>query len=320
MILIFSNQKLETTTDKILRYLHRFGYEFIRINIEDIEKTLESQQNILDYPIFNLKFKVVWFRKWSYPFFNLKPAKEISRPDIQNYFLVMDHVKTEWDTFNTFLFSKIDSEKWLSNNSTATPNKLIMLDAARKCRFSLPKYILTMSKTEVATFMRTNKCSITIKPLSDVLIFDDNEYLYKMLSKKIDKASLIPNKFGLSLIQEYIDKAYEVRVFFLNDDLYPMGIFSQSNDGTAEDFRNYDAFKPNRRVPITLPKEIIVKIRRFVKFTNYNTGSIDLLVSKTGDYYFLEINPVGQFGMTSIPCGYNLERKIAEYLIEETKK
>ena len=46
----------------------------------------------------------------------------------------------------------------------------------------------------------------------------------------------------------------------------------------------------------------------------YKTGSIDLLLDTENNYYFLEINPVGQFGMVSIPCNYNIEKKIAEYL------
>ena len=45
-----------------------------------------------------------------------------------------------------------------------------------------------------------------------------------------------------------------------------------------------------------------------------NTGSIDLIKTKSGDYVFLEVNPVGQFSMVSFPCktfkkryGFNIE-------------
>jgi glutathione synthase/RimK-type ligase-like ATP-grasp enzyme len=46
------------------------------------------------------------------------------------------------------------------------------------------------------------------------------------------------------------------------------------------------------------------------------TGSIDLIRTPDGRTVFLEINPVGQFGMISHPCNYNLERVVAEHLIE----
>ena len=52
-----------------------------------------------------------------------------------------------------------------------------------------------------------------------------------------------------------------------------------------------------------------------MRLADLETGSLDLIYSKTGQYYFLEVNPGGQFSMVSIPCNYNLEKKVAEYLI-----
>ncbi|SQB45601.1 ATP-GRASP peptide maturase, grasp-with-spasm system [Chryseobacterium jejuense] len=44
-----------------------------------------------------------------------------------------------------------------------------------------------------------------------------------------------------------------------------------------------------------------------------NCGSLDLL--KSGDkYYFLEVNPIGQFLGLSLICNYSLEKEIACYL------
>jgi len=45
-----------------------------------------------------------------------------------------------------------------------------------------------------------------------------------------------------------------------------------------------------------------------------NSGSIDILVTPNNEYVFLEVNPVGQFGMVSQPCNYYLEKRIAERL------
>lgn len=45
-------------------------------------------------------------------------------------------------------------------------------------------------------------------------------------------------------------------------------------------------------------------------------GSIDIIRGVDNNYYFLEVNPVGQFGMVSNPCNYNIEEKFALKLIE----
>jgi glutathione synthase/RimK-type ligase-like ATP-grasp enzyme len=41
------------------------------------------------------------------------------------------------------------------------------------------------------------------------------------------------------------------------------------------------------------------------------TGSIDLIVDNDETYYFLEVNPVGQFGFISNWCNAIIEREIA---------
>ena len=42
-----------------------------------------------------------------------------------------------------------------------------------------------------------------------------------------------------------------------------------------------------------------------------------MIRASNGNYYFLEVNPVGQFGMTSIPCNYDLHEVVAKHLIQK---
>lgn len=53
-----------------------------------------------------------------------------------------------------------------------------------------------------------------------------------------------------------------------------------------------------------------------MKGLNINMGSVDLLKASDGDIYFLEINPVGQFGLVSNFCNYHLEKN-AEFLLHK---
>ncbi|MFM2393606.1 MAG: grasp-with-spasm system ATP-grasp peptide maturase [Bacteroidota bacterium] len=51
-----------------------------------------------------------------------------------------------------------------------------------------------------------------------------------------------------------------------------------------------------------------------MSYFKLDSGSIDFVLTKEGDFGFLEINPVGQFGMVSFPCNFHLEKKIALFL------
>src|SRR5690606_41647080 len=67
-------------------------------------------------------------------------------------------------------------------------------------------------------------------------------------------------------------------------------------------------FRSNRTVAFNLPSDIENKLTKLMNVLSLNFGSIDMIVSKNREYYFLEVNPVGQFGMVSFPCNYNIER------------
>ena len=127
------------------------------------------------------------------------------------------------------------------------------------------------------------------------------------------------DSFFPSLFQEQIQKKYELRIFYIDKRFFSMAIFSQSNKKTLTDFRNYDFEKPNRNVPYKLPKHIEEKLILIMDRMSFNTGSIDMIYDLEGNYIFLEINPVGQYGMTSVPCNYNLDFEIAKSLMNENK-
>jgi glutathione synthase/RimK-type ligase-like ATP-grasp enzyme len=114
-----------------------------------------------------------------------------------------------------------------------------------------------------------------------------------------------------------VEKEYELRVFALAGELYAMAIFSQSDPQTRTDFRRYNREKPNRTVPFRLAPETAERIRRLLADLGLETGSLDLLQARDGRELFLEVNPVGQFGMVSKPCNYHLERKVAELLLDK---
>ena len=128
-----------------------------------------------------------------------------------------------------------------------------------------------------------------------------------------DFLSSLPKSFGPTLFQKKISKKYEIRSFFLNGKFFSMAVFSQNDPQTKTDFRNYNWKNPNRCVAFTLPNNIAIKLYKLMECLSLDTGSIDIIVDLNGDFIFLEVNPVGQFGMVSIPCNFKLEREIAVF-------
>ncbi len=126
----------------------------------------------------------------------------------------------------------------------------------------------------------------------------------------------LPAKISPSLFQHCIDKRYEVRVFYLDGQCYSWAILSQADAQTRTDYRRYNESRQNRVVPYLIPDALAAKLRALFGEVGLNTGSVDLMVDARDDYYFLEINPVGQFGLLSRSSNYQLESAIAQWLIE----
>lgn len=205
-------------------------------------------------------------------------------------------------------------------------NKISNLIKAKQQGLSVPATLITNCSNEVISFLQANKKVIT-KAIADsnfkisftginitvcqlpVLVDIDT---YTGYQQRGAYQTSLP-----SLYQEYIDKKYELRIFYLKGKFYPMAIFSQASEKTKTDFRNYDRERPNRCVPYKLPDAIEQKLDAFMSTIDMNCGSIDMIYTPDGDYVFLEVNPVGQFQWLSKNCNYDIERTIAKHLTGE---
>lgn len=200
-------------------------------------------------------------------------------------------------------------------------NKLIDLKLAESNNLKTPISYLVSQKQSLIDILESDPTNNYItKALKDSIRVKENDVLIHYgytLRIMRDFVESLPETFYPSLLQEEIEKVYEVRVFYLKGKCYAMAIFSQKNDKTQLDYRYYDDKVSNRNVPYQLESSMEEKIDSFMQSKKLNCGSIDLMVNKNGEYYFLEVNPVGQFGWLSSNCNYYIEKDIASILSNE---
>lgn len=190
-------------------------------------------------------------------------------------------------------------------------NRLEILEMARQCGLQVPRFAVVTNMNDVYHYCNLWGHCVS-KAISNGLYNEVNYKRFYTYTELINPEDLEPNvNIFPSLISECVEKAYEIRSFYLAGDFYSMSIFSQSDELTKIDFRKY---ANNRNEPFELPAIIKNKTRKLFQMIGINTGSIDYMVTKTGDYVFLEINPVGQYGMTDYPCNFELDYRIANYL------
>ncbi|OJW35532.1 MAG: grasp-with-spasm system ATP-grasp peptide maturase [Sphingobacteriales bacterium 46-32] len=327
MVLVFS-EETDSSTSNVLEWLIRWDIPFHRINVESnqqvsISLSVSNYGPDLLLRDGNKEIKLrdissVWFRRGSLP----------ALP--KNYFATIDMPESFKATLQSHLFNEVEAVnryvyyllRKISINAPTTyvVNKLIVLDIARRYGLRTPATVITKDNKDVREFAR-HWGSVITKSIQDIATLRKEHYHIAQRTSLIESDRLreLPTQFHYSLFQQAIVKRFEVRTFVFKEEFYSIANFSQSNDLSLVDGRNLESSsgKPNRLTRYQLPSKIEKAIAQLMAELNLNSGSIDFIVDQTGEYYFLEINPVGQFGFVSSAGGYQIEKRIAKYFKDQ---
>lgn len=314
----------DISTNKVIDWLRSQNKNVFRINFEEkveINYSIDNLSESIFLRTDNWEVDLKYITSYYYRRGDIKyrynlVANSFFYDKINSYF------SKEWSVLKRVVYDYPFQIKIGNHYSEVESNKLVDIQLAKKAGLQIPNSISTSNKQTLLDFRNNSKYDdILIKPLfSNVYIHSrannmsiTNSSNYGILTDDI--LNTCPDNFFPIIAQEYIDKKYEIRIFFIKDQLFPMAIFSQSDSGSKFDFRaeRIDG-NESRSVPYKLSDENELKIRNFIQLSNLTTGSIDLLISRNGNLIFLEVNPAGQFDWVSGHCNYYIEKKIAELL------
>ena len=318
MILILS-QENDKSTDDVIDWIHHIEGSCLRINSGDlyfnnvikINSTSDSFK-ILNFNIHDIN--IVWMRR----FHNIEYYTNslFDDSEVKGIIDVKRSLNYESNAISDYFLSIFSKKKWLTKHKQAYVDKLIALDIAQKLGIDIPNTLISSEINEIEKFYSTFK-KIISKPLSNCELIMYGGNYYSNYTSEVNFEELLNSKrIPLTLFQENLDKEFEIRVFYFFGQCYSMAIFSQSDEKTKTDFRIYNFDKPNRNVPYKLEEPLLLKIKELMTLLDLDTGSLDFIKTQDGRMVFLEVNPVGQFGMVSHPCNFYLEKLIANYLIE----
>lgn len=159
----------------------------------------------------------------------------------------------------------------------------------------IPKTIMTNDPEEVKAFYETNNKHVAVKPVrgwAHTEILKDAD----LTPERLNALSRVPVK-----LQEFIEGT-DIRAYLVKDEMFAMEIQAETTD-----FReDYEA----KRVPITLPDNVLQDCKKLADTLGYLFTGIDLRRTPEGEYVFFEGNPTPMFiydeQMTSYPVSDRL--------------
>ncbi|MDR6486269.1 hypothetical protein J2799_000754 [Chryseobacterium vietnamense] len=308
MILIISVDN-DTIADEICTWLSYQNKQFVRLSEnQHINKVcFDFKNNIFKISIGAIEYELGDFTSVFYR--NGGIYYETIPGDIDS--ILVDFYNSELKSISEFIYYyfRVNGVRIFGNLLTKEVNKLEVLFLAKSLGLKIPDtYILSEMNDLKQIDMSQAYITKAISEMKPIIV----EYgLYLNYTHELDVNNIHNKKENIipSLIQRKIHCLYEIRVFFFEKQVWAIATFDFSG---SVDIRNIKE-KDKRYLPLILPPELKKKILILAKKLALKCGTVDLLKSDE-EYYFLEVNPLGQFHQVSYYGNYQIEKHIADLL------
>ena len=316
-VLILSIQ-FDPTTSDVIDWLDYYDSSFVRINADNKQGylgnfTIKGEDNcfLIDDKSID-SYHSVWFRKAS--------SNRLLFEEEENLQIV-NRLENEIQEFKVSIGNLIERNQnvyKLGSYINGKVDKITQLETAKSVGLLCPPYIVSTQKSSILGFAKDYDTLIVKSLVNSAMVGRDSGLWVSHRLFTYDELVECSDFSHPCIAQVFIRKAYEIRIFYLAGALYAAAIFFE-NDSVTPDYKDLENKLDILFVPYQLPYALKMKIKKFMKKMDLNVGCIDMIKSLSGDYYFLEVNPNGQFNNISVQCNYNLEEKIALELSKTNK-
>lgn len=177
-------------------------------------------------------------------------------------------------------------------------NKVLQLRTAVSSGLMIPDTIIGNDPSKVRTFYNKHNGKIVTKMLTALSISMDasRPFVYTSAVTEEDLESLDGLKYCPMIFQNMVDKEYELRVIYVDGEIFAGAINAKETEKGKVDWR---LARPGECwwEHSELPEDIKDKIVVFMRSMKLIYGAIDIIKTPDDKYIFLEVNPGGEWGM-----------------------
>lgn len=306
--------RYDVTCDYVVSQLRRRPVDYLRLNSEDlsdsniemdpVRRRLDVEYGGRRYVVNPTCLRSVLFRRpvflRDYGGHDRSPAERFSQ--------------LQWAAFmrNLVLFHEA---RWI-NDPVATyraEQKALQLSIAAQLGFAVPETRVTNAPHP--ELLRDGSRIVAIKGLDTVLLRAGDQELFGFTTFAC-AAELEPAAWRSApgTIQAALADKLDIRVTVVEDHVFAASITAKGRP-IVGDWRARKA--ESHFAKYNLPEEIDRRCRRLVELLGLRFGGIDLALHN-GEYYFLEINPTGEWAWLVDAPGLAIDEAIADALVRET--
>ncbi|MGA2269953.1 MAG: RimK-like protein [Bryobacteraceae bacterium] len=304
--------RYDLTCDYVVSALHSLHTACLRLNTEDLphfELALDPVAPLLrgvspevTFEICNEHLAGVYFRQPTF----LRDASLLGRPAEGQF------CRAQWAAFvrSTMIFDRC---VWINHpaRTYSAEHKALQLKVAAQVGFDVPRTSIANSGTPVERVAGTSDC-VAVKGLDTVLVREGNTesfgYTNLLSPEEIHSSEL---RSAPLILQEGLKSKLDLRVTVVGDVTWCASV-TVHGEPIVGDWRlaKADAEFARTDLPTTIAARCVSLVRRL----GLQFGAIDLALSQ-GRYYFLEVNPTGEWAWLqaalNLPIGERLAKVLA---------
>lgn len=312
MILCITHSGDYYNVDLFSAYLKSKNIPFFRLNSDHINhlqkisigrdsfELTDEQGNTVS----SSDIKGVWNRKaWTIT------VPENMDEDYQRIFI------NEYNCLRYNLITSLEHLPWINPYEAEKKidgNKIYQLRTARKNQLRVPETLFSNDAEKITSFFYRHCNGKAVAKLHGVMSksMAGEHMLSTMIIEEGSLESIEDIAYCPMIFQPYIEKSYELRIVYVDGVFFTGKINNSENADWRIAHSNYSwsAYE--------LPEHICLNLTAMMQEMGLCLGAIDMIRGKDGNYYFLEVNPQGEWGMLQKELNFPIAETIADYLIK----
>lgn len=200
-------------------------------------------------------------------------------------------------------------------------SKILQLKLAEEAGLATPRTLITNDPAAARRFAEACSGQLVGKTLTSFSIREgaSERVVFTSRIKPGDLAHLEELRLGPMILQEYLDKAEELRVTAVGPHLFTAGLDARGAPCGQDDWRRSASELAGQWRPAALPHETAQQIQRLLHALRLNYAAIDLIRTPAGELLFLEANPAGEYYWLEQTLGLPISQAIADLLISRSQ-
>ena len=305
--------KFDLACDYVVSHLRHRSASYFRLNTEDFDQfaivAFPDQPKVLlrtdslEIRLEQPTLKAIYFRRGVYP---RETSPTQHSPAEQ---LIRSHRSAFMRSFMVF-----DSCLWI-NHPAATyhaEHKAVQLAAARVIGFDLPRTVITNHASGIREAAQGDGI-VAVKGLDTVLVHQDDVETFGYTSLLETTFAEQAHLSSAPLVaQQALTNKLDLRVTVIGDTVFCSSVM-QGGSPIKGDWRLSKSDAEFQ--PFELPQDVAMKCAQFTKSLGLTFGAIDLAL-QDGIYYFLEVNPTGEWAWLVDQSKLPIDQAIAAKLLE----